>query len=110
MYTVCNGLRGEDITCATCFVLALLPPLHKHFPHRYTSEIRHVNGLDLWLRVGWLQQQNTTTQQYTLYLTELLYMIFCFTAFTATVFYLGIFKLSYPRLDGRSELSYTIYI
>jgi hypothetical protein len=29
-------------------VLALLPPLHEHFPHTYTSEIRHVNRHYLW--------------------------------------------------------------
>jgi hypothetical protein len=29
--------------CAMCIVLALLPPVHEHFSHRYTSDIRHVD-------------------------------------------------------------------
>jgi hypothetical protein len=48
---ICNGLWGKDITCAACVVLVLLRPLHKHFPHRYTSEIRHINRPYLWLRM-----------------------------------------------------------
>jgi hypothetical protein len=48
---ICNGLWGKDITCVTCVVPVLLPPLHEHFPHRYTSGIGHVNRPYLWLRV-----------------------------------------------------------
>jgi hypothetical protein len=38
----CSGLWGKGITCATCVVLLLLPPLYEHFAHTDTSEIRHV--------------------------------------------------------------------
>jgi hypothetical protein len=34
IFSFCNGLWGEDITCTTCVVLALLPRLHEHCrPH-----------------------------------------------------------------------------
>jgi hypothetical protein len=31
---LCNGLSGEELTYATCVVLALLPQLHEHFPQQ----------------------------------------------------------------------------
>jgi hypothetical protein len=57
----CSGLWGKGITCVTCAVLLLLPPLHEHFPHTDTSEIRHVNRP--WLRPykRWPQQHNRYT-------------------------------------------------
>jgi phosphatidate phosphatase PAH1 len=77
---ICNGLSGEDITCATCVVLALLPQLHGHFPQQ--AYIRDTSCKQT--RAVATRVIATTTQQYTVDHTELLYMIFCFTAFDVT--------------------------
>jgi hypothetical protein len=54
--STCSGLWDKGITRATCVVLLLLPPLHEHFPHTDTSEIRHVNRPWLRLYKRWPQQ------------------------------------------------------
>jgi hypothetical protein len=76
----CNGLSGEDITCATCVVLALLPQLHEHFPQQAYIRVTSCKQT----RAVATRVIATTTQQYTFDHAELLYMIFCFTAFDAT--------------------------
>ena len=69
--------RSTGFSAAQGGMLALLPLLYKHIPHRYTSEIRNVDRPSCCLVESTVRrtQHNRT-----------IHMIFCHIAYTATVF------------------------